>query len=130
MLAQSLAGVPEAVPRLRLAETVAEFPLQFQSLLAERDGLRVIAEHGVEPADRVERPGLPGPVAGGAEQVEGLLRMPERLPVAALTLQQPGLMAVRVTLADGVPGRVVQPQCLAQPGIGVAEAAQPKVGAA
>ena len=48
------------------------------------------------------------PVAGGTEQADSLLRVPERLPVAALTLQQPGVVAMSVSLADGVAGRMVQ----------------------
>src|SRR3984957_14966266 len=90
--AEPLAGVSQAVPRLGLAEPVAQLVLQVQRLLTERDGLLVVAEHGLEPADRVDGPGLPWLVSGSPVQVEGLLRVPHRLPVAALPLQQPGLV--------------------------------------
>src|SRR5581483_11803999 len=120
----------EAVPGLGLAEPVTEFPLQFESLLAVRDGFRVVAEHGVKPADRVERPGLSGPVACGTEQVKGLPCVHQRLPVTALTLEQPGVMAVGVSLAGGVTGRVVQVQSIAQLDVRVTETAQLNVRAA
>jgi hypothetical protein len=45
-----------------------------EGLLAVGEGLLVVAEQGVVPADRVEGIGMPALVAGGSVQVEGLLQ--------------------------------------------------------
>ena len=47
-------GVAQAVPRLGLAEAVADLPLQVQGLLAAGEGLSVVAE-GVENDATLER---------------------------------------------------------------------------
>src|SRR5688500_11902223 len=102
MAADMVVGVTETVPRFGLAEAGAEVLLHFQRPPAVMQSLLTVAEEGVEPADRVERPGLPGPVAGRAEQLQGAAGVANRLTMRALPFQHPSEIAVYMRLADGV----------------------------
>ena len=62
MIAQLVVGVAEAVEGVRGTLLVAEFAVQRDGLLAMGDGVPVVAELGVVPADVVQRLGKPGPV--------------------------------------------------------------------
>jgi hypothetical protein len=68
------------------------------------EGLLVVAEEGVVPADRVEAEGLPGLVVGGLVKVLGLKGVVEGLGVAALPLPQAGEVVVSVGVPDQVAG--------------------------
>src|SRR5262249_11420168 len=97
--------------------------------LAAGEGLPVVAEQGVQPADLVEGAGLPGLVAGGPEQVEGLPGVVEGLRGVALPLPQVGQVVVGAGLPDLVADLTVQVEGVAELGVGVVEATQPGVGA-
>jgi hypothetical protein len=89
MLAEVVVGVSEAVKRRGLAAAVAELAVQVKGLLTVGKGLRVQPELRVAPADPVQRPGLPDQVPGGAEQVQGRERVPDRVSVPALMRTRP-----------------------------------------
>jgi hypothetical protein len=90
--------VAEVGQGVRLVVAVADLPVPV-------DRLPVLAEQGVAPADRVERPDLPGRVVRRLEQAERLLGVAERLPVAALLVGNPAEVEVGV----GLPGQVPEP---------------------
>ncbi|WSN14219.1 hypothetical protein OG792_15580 [Micromonospora sp. NBC_01699] len=70
--------------------------------------LPVVVQLGVLPADRVQRAGHHGSVTDGLEQVEGPLRVDERLPVTSLTGEHPGDAAVGARLTGRVAEFAVQ----------------------
>lgn len=89
---------------------VAEFLLQGQCLPAVVEGLLVLPEEGVAPADRVER-GRYGPLATaviaraagtGPEEHEGLLNGAERGFRIALANPYPGQVVVAVRVGSHV----------------------------
>ena len=59
-------------------------------------------EQGVQPADRVEGVGLPGPVAFLLVQAQGEPVMVQRLVRSALPVEQPRQVLVGASLADSV----------------------------
>jgi hypothetical protein len=65
VIAEMVVGVAEAVPGAGLELGVAEFLEQVKGLLAVAERLLVIAEPGVEPADRVHGECLAHLVTGG-----------------------------------------------------------------
>src|ERR1700722_15344869 len=79
-------GPAEAVPAVRLAEPVSELLAQGQSLVAVHLPALGVAEPDVVPAHGVEDLGLPGLVAGGLEQDQGLLVVAERFADTVLLL--------------------------------------------
>jgi len=66
-------SVAEAIKRVSFATVVADFPAQGEGLLALSQGLVVVPEQGVNPANIVEGLRLAAAVTGGTEQGEGLL---------------------------------------------------------
>jgi hypothetical protein len=112
----------------RLPGAVAELLKQGEGLLAAGKGLLVVAEAGVEPADRIDGVGLPAPVAGGPKQVEGPPGVVERLGAATLLPPHDGEGEVGVPLSGQVTGLAVQVEGLPQLGVRVVKAAQPAVG--
>jgi hypothetical protein len=85
-----------------LIGAVVELLVQPQCAGAERQGLLVVAEPTVVPADVGERDRLSDPVAGGLEQPQSPFRGVERVGVAAL---QP-IHKVAVVVRPGLPGGV------------------------
>ena len=65
--AEEMVGPGNAVKRVGLVEPVAHLPLQAERSLAVDEPFFVIAQLHVEPADRVQRIGLPGQVPRGPE---------------------------------------------------------------
>jgi hypothetical protein len=82
-VAQVVLGVSQAVPGMPLEPAVADFRAQVECPAAGQAGLMVVTQKPVIPADVVERFGLGGLVAGGLEQAQCLLGVPERVGVAA-----------------------------------------------
>jgi hypothetical protein len=76
--------VTESVPDAIFETARAELGYKGERLLAERLGLLVVAEEGVEPGDAAEHFGLPVLMADGPEKAECLFTMSEGVGVAAL----------------------------------------------
>jgi hypothetical protein len=66
VVAEVVVGVAETIECFGLSCLVAEFGVQGQGLLAVGQCLVVVAEHGAEPADRIEGHRLPDLMAGRA----------------------------------------------------------------
>ena len=90
VLPEVVAGAAHAVPGGRFAEAVTQVAEELKGGQAPGEALFVVAELGVDPADRVERVGLPGPVARGLEQLQRLSRVRQPLVVLAFVAQGPG----------------------------------------
>ena len=67
MVAEPQLHVAQAVQGFGLIAAGTEFTAQVQGPLAVGQAGLAIAEQGVIEADRVQRPSLPGPVAGPLE---------------------------------------------------------------
>ncbi len=104
MLAELVVRVAETVPGGGLGVAVAQLLVHGQGLLAGGEGLAVVAELGVAPADCVEGIGLAGPVTGGPVQVERPLRVPERGQV----VPPPGTHKPEVQVGQRLAGAVAQ----------------------
>src|SRR5262249_40977294 len=125
--------VPEAVKGGSLELWVAKLLalVQLERLPAVAERLPVIAEHGMEPANRVQGDSLARPVTGGGGQLQRLPGMLQRLVVQALKLNHDGQGVLDVGLADAVPEFLVDAQgvpqlrpggrVVAEPGVRVAE---------
>jgi hypothetical protein len=96
-----LAGGPQ-VSGAGFGDPVAGLTAQIQGLLAVAQHLTVVAEEGTVPADRVECPGLVGPVTG-ARQVQGLAGVGECLTDAVQVTQSARQVKVSAALADTMP---------------------------
>ena len=81
MVAEVVVRVPQAVQGGSLQLWVAKrlTLVQLERLPAVDERLPVIAEHGVEPAHRVQGDGLARPVTSGGEQLQRLPGMIQRL---------------------------------------------------
>jgi hypothetical protein len=104
-VAQVVLGVPQAVPGISLDPAVVCFSVQGDCLAAEHAGLLVVAEKPVVPADVIERCCLSRFVVDGLAQAHRLLRVPERVGVAALTSGQ----HTETVLDSGLAEAVAQP---------------------
>jgi len=102
--------------------------VQGEGLLAGGDSLQVLTEQGVVPADRVEGSDLPGLVAGGPVQVEGLLGVVQCPCGAAPAIPQEGQGVVGGSLPGLVADLGGQVEGVAQLGVSVVEATKPDVG--
>ena len=78
------------------------------------DSLRVIAEHRMQPANGVERVGLPARVPGLLIQAQCDLVVAQRLSRAALMVEQPGEILMGPGLTDGILHLTEQPEGLPQ----------------
>ena len=101
-------GVSQAVPGMPLGLAVAGFGAQSKCLAAEGARLLVVTEPAMEPADVVERCGLARLVAYGPVQAQRLLRVPERVGVAALAFGENAESMVDIGLAEAVAEPPVQ----------------------
>jgi hypothetical protein len=113
-VAEVLLGEAQAVPGSRLAGTVPEQAEPGHGRPAGVPGLPVVADQGVTPADVVQGRGLPGLVAGGQEQRESLLGVPERVGVPVLLLGHPAEGLVHLALAHLAAELPVQLEALGQ----------------
>src|SRR3712207_872288 len=95
-------GEAEAVPGSGLADAITRLPQQGQGLLAADQGLMVVTELSLEPADGVERAGLPVRVIGGPEVPQRPPSVVESLSVTTLSLERPRQGEVGLRLADPV----------------------------
>jgi hypothetical protein len=95
-------GVAEAVAGGGLAAGVSDAVVKGQCFKAVTDGLGVVAQVGLVPADRVAGAGLARRVPGGPEQIKGLLGVVEYQGVLILVLPQPGEGKMGTALADTV----------------------------
>ena len=79
----------------------------------------MIPEHTEIPAGIVQRSGLPGPVAGGTEQVQGLLGMIDGLTVPGLHPEQAPELDMTPRQTDRIVHFFEQLECLAKLNAGV-----------
>ena len=110
MAAEVVVGVGEGAPGGGLAVAVAEFLEQGQRLLAVAQGLPVLAEQRVVPADGVEDTGVRGATATGPEQLHGQLVVAERAGQIALLVMGPAEAAMGVGPPDVVAQLGEEPQ--------------------
>ena len=96
-LPQAPPDVPEVVPGVRLAQHVAQFPVQPQHPAAERQRLLVVTELGGLPGQIRQRIGVVGPVAQPLVQ-------PQRLPGVAACLLVAALASGRDAEQDAGAG--------------------------
>ena len=88
----------------------------------------MVADLGAEPGHGTERRPLPQPVASGAEEVESLLRVVERVGGAVEPFQRTGDVQVDLCLADLVAEFAVQVEGAQQVGVAVVEVGEIEVG--
>src|SRR5690349_2498102 len=122
-----MVDVAEAVQDVGLPAAPARLPERLECLLAAAEGLLVVAELGVVPADVVQAHSLARPVSCCPVETDGLLGVVHRLIEAPGVVREPAEAAVAPRLADVIPDRFEQAQCLAGQGAGLAGAARPDV---
>ena len=110
--------------------TVIEFTMQIQGLLAVGEGLLMVSEQGMTPAEVVERAGLPEAIAGNAGEVQGVLVVGEGLGVVALSLTDHGKGAVSAGLAVVVVEGLIEGEGLLKMNQSVGVVPELKVGVA
>jgi hypothetical protein len=118
-------GVAQAVPGAGLSFAEAQVPHQHQRVLAEDQGLVILTELSVGPADAVERDSLSARVAGEAEFVESLASILEGVREAALLRGNFGHPYVDICLAAEIADCRVDRQSLPVAGFGLIQAVQP-----
>src|SRR5439155_18935897 len=106
--AEMVMGVPQAVPGVRFALAVSQLLVHGEGRAAVADGLRVLAQQGMEPADRVESVGLPERLAGGPEPIQGLPSMAECSAIVALLFEDKSKLVMRTRLFNHVAKRLEQ----------------------
>src|SRR6266511_3568305 len=85
-----------------LVGLVVELLVQGEGLPKGRDGLFMVPELSVVPANVGERGRVPHPVTGGLEQAEGLTRSVQRLRGAALQAGHEVAQVMRPRLPDEI----------------------------
>ena len=107
MVADVVVGVAQAVARGGLPAGVGEQVVQGQCL-AIAEGLGVVAQVGLVPADSIAGTGLTRPVIRRLEKIESVLGVVERQNVLILVFPQSGEGKVSAALSDGVAKLTVQ----------------------
>lgn len=107
-----------------LVGMVVEFLVQGEGLPQGREGLFMVPEPSVVPADIGERGRVPDPVTGGLEQAEGLLRGVQRLGGAAMQAGHEVAEVVGPRLSDEIAQLTAQVERTVEMEMGVVVAAQ------
>src|SRR6185437_5623779 len=106
-------------------QDVIELLLYRVSLLAAGQGLLVVTELGMKPADAVERAGLASPTASELVMAVRELRVPQRLGVVAVGLKDAGNVHVSRTKSRVVANLAEELQPTLVVVVGVVPATEP-----
>ena len=99
-----MVGAAQAVPGGCLSLTKAQFLQEHQRVLAVGQGLVILTDESVGPADVAERDGLPDRVAGEAECVQGPAGVRQSVREAVLVRGKFGHPEADIRLAAEITG--------------------------